>query len=88
MFGMYDLIIIFDKFGMVANALLPIVVTVSGIRIEVKLQPLNAFSPMVVTESGNVIEGKLIQFIKAALPIDVSEAGNVISVKLLQPPNA
>ena len=42
MFDMYDLIIIFDKFGMVPNAYSPIVVTNSGITIEVKPQPLNA----------------------------------------------
>ena len=41
---MYDLIIIFDKFGILLKALIPIVVTDSGIRIEVKLlQRLKAY---------------------------------------------
>ena len=62
MFGIYDLIIIFIKFALEPKAPSPIVVTVSGMRIEVRLvQPLNAYSPMVVSEAENIIEVKLLQ---------------------------
>ena len=69
---MYDLIIIFIKFGLVPKALLPIVVMDPGIRIEVKLlQLLNAYSPIVVTNSDNVIEVRFVQPLNALFSTQV-----------------
>ena len=83
MFVMYDLITIFDKFGMVPKALLPIVATDSGITIEVKPQPLNAFLPMVVIEAGNVIEVKLLHPLNAFLPMVVIELPRITVFKFV-----
>ena len=71
------------------NAPTPILVTESGIVIDVKLELRNASSPILVTELGIVIDVKLEQLRNALPLILVTEFPvNVIDVKLPQFSNA
>jgi hypothetical protein len=78
---------IFSKYGVVANGLLPIQVTLLGIVIEDKaVQPENASAPIEVKLLGdsNVTLVKLVQLANAIMPISVTVFGMMIEVKLVQ----
>ena len=68
-----------------AKALLPKLITFSGMVIDVKLlQPEKAWLPMSVTLSGMVTEAKLLQPLKAEMPMYVTLLGIVTDVRLVQ----
>ena len=68
--------------GVSLNAHNPILVTLSGIVIDVKQeQPKNVQSPILITPSGIIIEVKPEQFINALFSICVTLLGIVIEVK-------
>ena len=71
------------------NASAPMLVTLSGIVIDVRLvQPQNAPAPILVTLSGIVIALRLLQLENAASPILVTLLGIVTEKKLSQYANA
>ena len=67
------------------NAPSAILVTLWGMLIEERAQPVKAFSPMLVTLLGMMIEVRLLQSWKALYPICVTLLGIVIDVNPLQP---
>ena len=68
------------------NALFSMLVTPSGIWMEVRLVQLeNAQSPMLVTPSGMVMEVRLAQLENAPLPMLVTPSGILMDVRLVQP---
>ena len=77
--------IVASAIGQPLNAFSPMLVTLSGIVMLVKLLQLaNAYAPMLVTLSGIVMLVKLLQPLKVELPILVTLSGIVMLVKLLQ----